>query len=260
MILHAVAASGRRADLPCLVWLHGFLGSGQEWTGFHEAFADWPQLRVDLPGHGGSADITADGFAGVDNLLRKTLISYNILKYWLVGYSLGGRVAMYHACQSENAGLLGLIIEGGHPGLADDDARKNRQASDRRWAQRFLQAPLREALLDWYQQPVFSSLTHKEREELITLRSQNNPASLAVMLESTSLGVQPDLHASLQKLRVPFHYICGARDEKFRTVAESLNLSPHLIPAAGHNAHRENPAAFRACLLTLLRQPVEETP
>ncbi|WP_435927227.1 2-succinyl-6-hydroxy-2,4-cyclohexadiene-1-carboxylate synthase [Dryocola sp. BD613] len=260
MILHAVAASGRRADLPCLVWLHGFLGSVQEWARFHEAFADWPQLRVDLPGHGQSAAITASGFAAVDDLLRKTLLSYNILNYLLVGYSLGGRVAMYHACHGENTGLRGLIVEGGNPGLADRDARKKRRAADRRWAQRFRQEPLDEVLLAWYQQPVFSSLTHEERDELITLRCQNNPASLAVMLESTSLGVQPDLRARLQTLRVPFHYLCGERDEKFRTVAESLNLSPHLIPAAGHNAHRENPAAFRSCLLTLLRQPVEETP
>ena len=260
MILHAVATSGRQADLPCLVWLHGFLGSGQEWAAFHEAFADWPQLRVDLPGHGGSAAITADGFPAADKLLRKTLISYNILKYWLVGYSLGGRVAMYHACQRENAGLRGLIVEGGHPGLTDPVARKNRQASDRAWAQRLLQEPLREVLMDWYQQPVFSSLTHEERDELIKLRGQNNPATLATMLEATSLGVQPDLHACLQEPRVPFHYICGERDEKFRAVAESLNLSPHLIPAAGHNAHRENPAAFRARLLTLLLQTIKDTP
>lgn len=260
MILHAAFSAGRQADLPCLVWLHGFLGSGQEWRVFHEAFADWPQLYVDLPGHGGSADITADGFAAVDNLLRKTLVSYNIPEYWLVGYSLGGRVAMYHACKGENAGLRGLIVEGGHPGLADGDARQNRQASDHAWAQRFFQAPLREVLADWYQQPVFGSLTNDERSELIKLRCQNNAASLAVMLEATSLSAQPDLRACLQKLRVPFHYVCGERDEKFRAVAESLRLAPTLIPAAGHNAHRENPAAFRARLLTLLRQPVEDTP
>lgn len=260
MILHAVATSGRQADLPCLVWLHGFLGSGQEWAVFHEDFADWPQLRVDLPGHGGSVDIAVDGFSAVDALLRKTLISYNILKYWLVGYSLGGRVAMYHACQKRNTGLCGLIVEGGNPGLTDPVARQNRQISDRAWAQRFLQEPLSEVLMDWYQQSVFSSLTHKQRDELIKLRSQNNPVTLATMLEATSLGIQPDLHACLQKLSVPFHYLCGERDDKFRYVAKNLNLTPHLIPAAGHNAHRENPAAFCTCLLSLLRQSIKDTP
>lgn len=260
MMLHAEARPGRRADLPCLVWLHGFLGGGQEWVGCQQGFADWPQLRVDLPGHGKSADIRADGFAGVDKLLRKTLISYNILNYWLVGYSLGGRIAMYHACLPETPGLQGLIVEGGNPGFADAQATEKRRLADALWAQRFREQPLQDVLRDWYRQPVFSSLNKKQRGELIAQRSQNNPTALAMMLEATSSGVQPDLHAALGRLRIPFHYICGERDEKFRAVAEGLQLSPHLIPAAGHNAHRENPAAFCACLLTLLRQSIEDTP
>ncbi len=260
MILHAVASPGRRAELPCLVWLHGFLGSEQEWRAFHDAFADWPQIRVDLPGHGLSAEITVKSFADVDDLLCNTLVSYNILNYWLVGYSLGGRLAMYHACRAIKPGLKGLIVEGGNPGLADSQAAEQRREADSLWAQRFREQPLRQVLADWYQQPVFSSLSAQQREELIALRSENNSHSLALMLETTSLGVQPDLHAGLKDLRIPFHYICGERDEKFRATAEALQLSPHLIPAAGHNAHRENPAAFRACLLTLLRQPIEDTP
>ena len=46
-----------------------------------------PRLYLDLPGHGGSADIAVDGFTGVSELLQATLNSYNILDYWLVGYS-----------------------------------------------------------------------------------------------------------------------------------------------------------------------------
>lgn len=260
MILHAAHMPGLRADLPCVVWLHGFLGSQQEWAPFYDSFAQWPQLAVDLPGHGGSAEISAEGFAAVDDLLRKTLVSYNILNYWLVGYSLGGRVAMYHACQAENTGLRGLIVEGGNPGLADPEARKARLASDQLWAQRFRERPVAEVLEAWYLQPVFRSLTDVQRAALVELRSHNNPATLADMLESTSLGAQPDLHTPLHELHVPFHYICGERDEKFRAAAAGLGLSPHLIPAAGHNAHRENPAAFRACLLTLLRQYIEVSP
>ena len=90
----------------------------------------------DLPGHGGSAAISVDGFDDVTDLLRKTLVSYNILDFWLVGYSLGGRVAMMAACQGL-AGLCGVIVEGGHPGLQNAEQRAERQRSDRQWAQRF---------------------------------------------------------------------------------------------------------------------------
>jgi len=260
MILHAVYREGRDARLPCLVWLHGFLGSLREWEAVSEHFLDWPQLRIDLPGHGKSADITASDFHQIDQLLRKTLLSYNILKYWLIGYSLGGRVAMVHACQGENAGLCGLVVEGSHPGLADENSRRERQDTDQFWAQRLRTEALKEVLNDWYQQPVFQTLNDSQRAALIALRSQNNAATLAAMLEATSLGNQPDLRPALVHMRQPFFYICGEWDEKFRAVANSLALTPHLITAAGHNAHRENPAAFSACLLNLLRKPGEDTP
>lgn len=260
MILHAVYREGRDARLPCLVWLHGFLGCLHEWEAVSENFIDWPQLRIDLPGHGKSAEIAVNGFQQVDEFLRKTLLSYNILKYWLVGYSLGGRVAMFHACQGDNPGLCGLVVEGSHPGLADENARSERQTNDHRWGQRFRHEALNNVLNDWYQQPVFQSLNDQQRAALIALRSQNNATSLASILEATSLGNQPDLRASLMQLPQPFYYLCGERDEKFRAVANSLALTPHLITAAGHNAHRENPAAFSACLLNLLRKPIEDTP
>lgn len=104
-----------------------------EWQTVGEAFQDYSRLYIDLPGHGGSADISVSGFDDVKVLLRNTLLSYNILNYWLVGYSLGGRVAMMAACQ-EMPWLCGLVVEGGHPGLQSEEAREQRRLSDGRWA------------------------------------------------------------------------------------------------------------------------------
>lgn len=112
MILHAQAKRGPDGISP-LVFLHGFSGDCREWQTVGEAFQDYSRLYIDLPGHGGSADISVSGFDDVNVLLRNTLLSYNIHNYWLVGYSLGGRVAMMAACQ-EMHGLCGLVVEGGH--------------------------------------------------------------------------------------------------------------------------------------------------
>lgn len=176
MILHAQAKHGK-PGLPWLVFLHGFSGDCHEWQEVGEAFADYSRLYVDLPGHGGSAAISVDGFDDVTDLLRKTLVSYNILEFWLVGYSLGGRVAMMAACQGL-AGLCGVIVEGGHPGLQNAEQRAERQRSDRQWAQRFCTEPLTAVFADWYQQPVFASLNDDQRRELVALRSNNNGATL----------------------------------------------------------------------------------
>lgn len=126
MILHAQAKHGK-PGLPWLVFLHGFSGDCHEWQEVGEAFADYSRLYVDLPGHGGSAAISVDGFDDVTDLLRKTLVSYNILNFWLMGYSLGGRVAMMAACQGL-AGLCGVIVEGGHPGLQNAEQRAETSA------------------------------------------------------------------------------------------------------------------------------------
>jgi hypothetical protein len=50
-----------------------------------------------------------------------------------------------------------------------------------------------------------------------------------MMLEATSLAVQPDLRAA-QRTRFPFHYLYGERDEKFAAIARELNAVCHVIP------------------------------
>lgn len=257
MILSGMQQAGK-PGYPWLVFLHGFSGDRREWQRVGEGLSDYPRLYLDLPGHGGSRNLGVTGFDEMSTLLTRTLLSYNILKLWLIGYSLGGRIAMFHACQQPK-GLLGVIVEGGHPGLQDADARSARLASDRLWATRFRTEPMEKVFADWYQQPVFASLTDAQRDALITLRSQNNGATLAMMLETTSLAVQPDLRAALSARDFSFDYLYGERDEKFAALAAEVNAVRHAIPDAGHNAHRENPDAVIASLAQILRYRIKDT-
>lgn len=251
MILHAVAKPGQ-AGLPWLVFLHGFSGDSREWMAVGERFPHHPRLYIDLPGHGGSSAVYARDFNEVSLQLHTTLVSYNILKFWLVGYSLGGRIAMYSSCQ-KLAGLQGLIVEGGHPGLTHSAAREARWLSDARWAQRFRHEPLADVFNDWYRQPVFAGLSALQRQALVALRSENSGAALAAMLEATSLAVQPDLRPALRRGDFPFHFLCGEHDHKFRAIGAELAAPCQLINDAGHNAHRENPGGTAACLAHILR-------
>lgn len=88
--------------------------------------------------------------------------------------------------------------------------------------------------------------------ELVALRNNNNGATLAAMLEATSLAVQPDLRANLSARTFAFYYLCGERDSKFRAGGGTA-ADCHVIPRAGHNAHRENPAGVIASLAQILR-------
>ena len=251
MILHTVVEQGK-ATKPWLVFLHGFSGDHREWQPVGAQLGDFNRLYLDLPGHGDSTTVKVANFADMDVLLRATLFSYNILNYWLVGYSLGGRVAMHYACHSAGKGLAGVIVEGGHPGLTDASEREQRWCHDQHWAQRFTQLPLEQAFDAWYQQPIFAHLTPEQRTALVAVRKNNVGESLAAMLLATSLAVQDDLRPMLRARAFPFYYLCGEYDQKFQAIAEKLVPSCHIIHAAGHNAHRENPSAVVSALAQIL--------
>lgn len=241
---------------PWLVFLHGLLGSATDWEPLFPSLNGWPCLFVDLPGHGGSAAVTAAGFADVSQLLTNTLHQQGITAYWLVGYSLGGRISLYHACQGDRTGLQGVLVEGAHPGLTCQADRAQRRHHDQQWATRFLQLPWKHALDSWYRQPVFASLTDAKRQQLILLRENNNPHTVAAMLASTSLSVQPDLSEELHQLHLPLAWLCGSHDTKFTHLAQRSGFELRTIANAGHNAHRDNPGEFARQALAFIISPV----
>ncbi|MDC9819191.1 2-succinyl-6-hydroxy-2,4-cyclohexadiene-1-carboxylate synthase [Pectobacterium polonicum] len=243
---------------PWLVCLHGLLGNGEDWLPVLPFLRDWPVLLVDLPGHGASRSIATADFADVSRQLSATLRAQGIDRYWLLGYSLGGRIAMYHACNGQHDGMLGLLVEGGHPGLATPELCQDRIYHDARWAQRFRQEPLPAVLQEWYQQAVFADVDSTQREQLVARRSANHGASVAAMLEATSLGRQPFLAERLRHLSIPFVYLCGASDVKFQTLAAQYGLPLLSVAQAGHNAHQANPTAYAERVRSFLLHPVKD--
>lgn len=252
MNLHARWQGHHRSTRPVLVWLHGFLGSAGDWLSVQPFFRHWPLLSIDLPGHGSASEQTVTGFDDFSRRLNATLDAYGVERYWLIGYSLGARLAQYHACRHADGRLCGLLAEAGHFGLPRQSERDTRREHDRVWAQRFRQLPLRQVLSQWYQQPVFAELTAPQRQRLIDRRLANRPEGLASMLEATSLAVQPDLLPELRASALPFHYLCGEWDQKFLQLARQAALSPVVIRDAGHNSHLANPLAFAHQLALLL--------
>ncbi len=247
MILHARWQGAHRSNRPVLVWLHGFLGSAEEWQQVQTFFGDWPQLSIDLPGHGGSRAQRVSDFGQLSARLHATLQNHRVQRYWLIGYSLGGRIALYYACRYADPALAGVVVEGAHFGLVSERQRAQRLASDRHWASEFQRQPLAATLEQWYRQPVFADLSEPQRKALIALRSDNDPQALAAMLLSTSLARQPCLLAEIRQLP-HFHYFCGEHDAQFQRLAMQAGLVTTTIATAGHNAHRACPHAFAEAL------------
>lgn len=114
MILAYRRLAAASPGAPTLVWLHGFLGNHREWLAQAQALPQYAHVLIDLPGHGDSAALTVDDFAQSDAALRDTLRAAGVTSYGLIGYSLGGRLAMYHGCQGA-PGLWALAVEGETP-------------------------------------------------------------------------------------------------------------------------------------------------
>ncbi|NAW69209.1 2-succinyl-6-hydroxy-2,4-cyclohexadiene-1-carboxylate synthase [Vibrio sp. V27_P1S3P104] len=244
---------------PVLVFLHGLLGSGDDWQPVLERLNQEACLTIDLPGHGQSQSVICHDFASCCQHIKQTILIHydSSTPIWFVGYSLGGRIAMTGCAEGwfDQLNIQGLVVEGGHFGLLSETEKNARWQHDQHWAMRFKSEPIAQVLADWYQQAVFSSLNHEQRQTLIRLRSGNLGHPIARMLLATSLATQPYLLPRLMNLPFPVHYVCGQHDQKFRQLAEHSGLSYSVIDHAGHNVHHEQPDAFAQIVKKRLLTP-----
>lgn len=256
---------------PVLLMLHGFLGRAGDWQPLMARLQDdFYLIAIDLPGHGSSPWTVADA-RGADyfcHRLERTvqtieqLPDMNPAPFTLLGYSLGGRLAMAYALAYPRR-IERLILEGAHPGLTSGQEKADRYRSDLKWARRWQQEPVAQVLGDWYKQPVFADLDEDQVRSLIHERSNGCGMSLAEAMMSFSLAKQPDYRRALVGLRAdsqfsfPVHYVYGANDFTFgqlgqRLLAERVIDSVHPVPGCGHNVHRQQPEA----MARLLREPL----
>lgn len=243
-----------------VVFLHGLLGSQEDWQEVIALLQNFPQFRpltIDLPFHGKSEHIGCQDFADLRTQLHDTLHSLiGKQPFFLVGYSLGGRVALDYTFHAKNPNLLGTILEGTNIGLKTETKKQARWQNDQKWAARFRNEPITQVLNDWYQQPVFAHLEVNRRSNLIAKRQHNQGKQVAQMLEATSLAKQQNyadlLCNCLCNCDKNLCFFIGEQDQKFRQIAVENQLPHRLIQHAGHNSHQENPMGFVEKLVEIL--------
>jgi len=250
--LHAVHMDGPRDRAP-VVFLHGFSGSALDWQATMDVVAGHGACwALDLPGHGASVGRPAADYAfeGAGRAILATLDAHRLERATLVGYSLGGRLALHLALQAPDR-WDGVVLESCSPGVADERERAGRQALDEEWAARFEEEPLADVLRAWYRQPLFATLQRDARrlERLIASRAKADPRELARALRGLSAGVQPSLWEALPRARLPMLLIAGEADARYVAITERMQgLCPSarrvIVARAGHNTHLEAPAAF----------------
>jgi 2-succinyl-6-hydroxy-2,4-cyclohexadiene-1-carboxylate synthase len=149
-----------KPDAPVLVLLHGFTGSSRTWSSFRERVGDdLTTVAIDAMGHGKSAVpndpnryTMANGIADIVDILDKL----NIGHCFLLGYSMGGRMALHMALNAPRR-IQGLILESATAGIRNEEERRARLQADEKWAMLLEKEGITAFVNHWEQLPLFAS-------------------------------------------------------------------------------------------------------
>lgn len=237
------------------------MGSSRDWHRIMDALEDrFYCVAPDLPGHGGSLRLPPDLYPieGAARALVRLLDELRISRAVVVGYSMGGRLALYLALRHPER-CAGLFLESASPGLEGAEYRASRRASDEKLASRLESEDFEKFLEDWYQQPLFAPLARDGEllQRTIETRRRNDPVELAKSLRGMGTGSQPSLWVELSGLQAPTLTVAGALDEKYmeisrRMATASPMISSTIVSGVGHNVHVEATGRYLEMLRSFL--------
>lgn len=243
-----------------IIFLHGFTGSTKTWVPIIEQLPDSVRcITVDLMGHGKTdSPSDANRYIMYEQVmdLHELFLFLNVTNFTLVGYSMGGRIALAYALAFPKY-VKQLVLESASPGLQSEADRLARITADEKLAEKMEIEGLSSFIDFWQDIPLFHSQKklgeiklHSIREE----RMQQAVLGLANSLKGMGTGRQPSYWSRLNELKITVIIITGELDEKFTNIAkqmtELIRYSQHLeVSGAGHAIHVENPVQFATIIL-----------
>ena len=205
-----------------------------------DEFVDWLPFLKDMKGDN-------DYFWPLAMILNKNVLAKDGI---LVGYSMGGRIAMHMLIQDQNSSLpkwQKAIIISASAGLEGCEDRELRLAMDLEWSERFKHGKWDEVVSDWLSLPLFQydKKVPNNRFELESRREE-----IALSMNYCSIARQQNLKEELASLKIPILFIAGSEDKKYLDKARSYADLNQLfrfecMPGAGHRAPWQNPNSFK---------------
>jgi len=250
-----------RGQGPAVIFLHGIGGDAVSWLPELDALSGRCRaIAWDMPGYGGSPALPAMDFRALAGALKNLLGKLGVERAHIVGHSIGGMVALEFAAHFPGS-VASLVLYATSPafGRADGD-----------WQRDFLEARL--APLD----------AGKRMAELapaiVNSLVGDNPDAQGIARATAAMARVPEAayRAAMQCLvtfdrrdvlagiTAPTLVLTGEKDDNapaaiMERMAEKIpGARFQVIPGAGHLAHFERPAAFRAALDAFFDQTVPQ--
>ena len=176
----------------------------------------------------------------------------------LVGYSLGGRLAL-RAALREPRRFSGVALVGATAGLEDGPMRSARVEADEKLASWMEAMPIEDIVALWERQPLFADQSDSLVEAQRPGRLTQDPRSLALLLRTAGQGALEPVWHELGNLDLPLLAIAGARDEGYSAAAKRIaSLAPDaraaIVEDAGHAPHLQRPDEVARLLTEFLNR------
>lgn len=250
-----------RGQGPAVVFLHGIGGDGTSWLPELDAMSGRCRaVAWDMPGYGGSPALPEMTFPALAAALTDLLGKLEVERAHLVGHSIGGMVALEFAARFPER-VASLVLYATSPAFGRPDGD---------WQRDFLKARL--APLDAGKR--MAELAPSIVENLVgdspdTDGIARATAAMARVPEAAYRAAMQclvtfDRRDALGGLAVPTLVMAGEHDDNApaammeRMAGKIPGAHYQVIPGAGHLAHFEQPAAFRAALDTFFEQTITQ--
>lgn len=242
-----------------LVFVHGFMQQGSEWDNIidwfnNRVYCAAPTLSPQSPAEASLEALANQVVEAARYAMQQTLAPAVVL----VGYSLGGRVALEVARTHPHL-LAALVLESAGLGPEDEQQRESMAARSTNMATRLRTDGLSDFVHWWEGLSLFASQQELDDSLCATIRKNRlacNPESMALLLEHAGAETMPlasDARALLASLCCPVCYVAGTRDEKYASLTTTLPQSVDVrLFDAGHNVHLERPGSFVQVLVNTL--------
>lgn len=240
-----------------IICLHGFLGLPADWdlvksyfmiSPLAQQFEWWSVDYMKTPGLD-----PRNGFAQwARNFNLKVRQKFSEGPCVLVGYSLGGRLAL-HALQADPALYSKAIFISTNPGLQRDKDKEDRAKSDLVWSQKFLEMPWGALQVEWNAQAVFKeSLSEPQR-----LEGHYDRRMLAQSLLEWSLAQQGDFRETIAQQGEKVLWLSGEKDIKFASISMDLQrrspgLEAKILPKSSHRVLFDQPHELSKAMIQFL--------
>ncbi len=230
-----------------IVFLHGFLGNAHDWDFIVPNFSSkYSCISIDLPGHGDNIFLNDSSYS-IENTIDDIyclLTNLQVQNIILIGYSMGGRVALSFANKYPEL-ISKLILIATTPGLRTPEERTLRITSDKNIIQKLKYSYFNDFLDFWYSQKIFGKQILNDRNMFLR-RLQNNKVELIKSLTFAGTGTMSPLWDNLASLQFPTLLLCGELDNKFLQINQEMhsilpNSTLKIISDASHNVLWDNP-------------------